>query len=235
VFALAAVPIGVTVLLAVAPPSSVLQVVRDWVPALWLIAGYWIPRDLIVRRHERLERWLLDVDRWWFATRAGRAVQRAPRSVHTVLELAYVVVYPMVPAALGTLLAAGARPQVDVFWSVVLTAEFACYACLPFAATRPPREAEAVRQDAATPGVVRRLNAWVLAHASNQWNTFPSGHVAGATAIAIAMSSIAPAAAAPFVVLAAGIALGSVSGRYHYLADALAGALVAAAAAALWL
>jgi membrane-associated phospholipid phosphatase len=73
----------------------------------------------------------------------------------------------------------------------------------------------------------RTLNAWVLANASNQWNTFPSGHVAGAMACGLALVPDVPLAGAVVLSLAMLIGVASVAGRYHYAADAVAGVLVA--------
>jgi membrane-associated phospholipid phosphatase len=58
------------------------------------------------------------------------------------------------------------------------------------------------------------------------WNTFPSGHVAGALAAALAVSEAVPAAAAPMFIGAMLIAISTVVGRYHYAVDGIAGALL---------
>ena len=67
----------------------------------------------------------------------------------------------------------------------------------------------------------------VLNRASVQWNTFPSGHTAASLATALAVAGDIPVAGVVFGVVAVSIAAGSVVGRYHYAADALAGAVVA--------
>jgi membrane-associated phospholipid phosphatase len=54
--------------------------------------------------------------------------------------------------------------------------------------------------------------------------------LAAATAVALAVRKHAPRLGALFLFLAASVALVTVYGRYHYTADAVAGALVGAAA-----
>jgi membrane-associated phospholipid phosphatase len=67
----------------------------------------------------------------------------------------------------------------------------------------------------------------VLGIASVQLNTFPSGHVAAALATAFAVYACLPSAGLSLGLLALAITAGSVVGRYHYAADALAGAALA--------
>jgi len=74
---------------------------------------------------------------------------------------------------------------------------------------------------------VRRVNVRVLGLASHKLNTFPSGHAAASLATALAVGTNLPLAGLPLGLLALAIAIGSVVGRYHYAADALAGAAVA--------
>ena len=74
---------------------------------------------------------------------------------------------------------------------------------------------------------IRKLNLAVLDRASVQWNTFPSGHTAASLATALAVGSDMPLAGMMLGVVAVSIASGSVVGRYHYAADAIAGAAVA--------
>ncbi len=69
----------------------------------------------------------------------------------------------------------------------------------------------------------------VLAQGSIQANTIPSGHAAGAIAIALAVSSVLPAAGTAFLILGIGITAATVLGRYHYLVDSVLGVAVAMA------
>ena len=68
------------------------------------------------------------------------------------------------------------------------------------------------------------------AHDSSPFNSFPSGHTAGAVAVARAVGRDYPAAALPALALAAGIAAVQVPRGKHYVSDVLAGALIGLAA-----
>ena len=129
------------------------------------------------------------------------------------------------PAGFAWLVLAGFADEADRFWSIVLLAAFLCYGLLPWIPTRAPRALE--RDRGVWRSAVRRLNLAVLGRASVQWNTFPSGHTAASLATALALGSVVPVAGVVFGIVAVSIAAGSVAGRYHYAADAIAGALVA--------
>ena len=118
----------------------------------------------------------------------------------------------------------------DDFWATVLLATLFCYAVYPFFPLTPPR---VLFGDVPGPHVeplLRKWNFWLLDHYSVQACIFPSGHVAAVTAVALAVRKHAPRFGALFLFLAASVALATVYGRYHYAADAVAGALVGVAA-----
>jgi membrane-associated phospholipid phosphatase len=71
----------------------------------------------------------------------------------------------------------------------------------------------------------------VLRRVSHELNTFPSGHVAVATAVALTIFPVSRVAGVFFSIVAIGIAAGAAVGRYHYGVDAIAGVLVGIAAA----
>lgn len=201
--------------------------VRDWLPVALLLLSYWLPAALVSGPLLSFERWLLAVDRRVLASRPGRALTCAPRAARELLEAGYLAVYPMVPLGFALLAAAGLRGHADRFWTTVLAAEYLCYFLLPLLPSRPPRDIEGFAAYGGKHSTVRRLNLAILGRASNRWNTFPSGHVAGAAACALAILPLMPAAGAALLALSVLIAAGSVAGRYHYAADAVAGALVA--------
>ena len=156
----------------------------------------------------------------------ARFERSAPRAVIEYLELAYLLCYAVVPAGYACLVLAGhGGDAIDRFWSIVLLASFLCYGLLPWIPTRAPRAIEPSR--GARRSSIRQLNMAVLDRASVQWNTFPSGHTAASVATALAVASDMPLAGFVLGAVAVSIAAGSVVGRYHYAADALAGVAVA--------
>ena len=199
-------------------------------PALVLLGGYWLSGMLYVHPDLRIERWLLAVDNMLLMRSGALAwFRRSPRLVSDYFELSYLLVYLLVPAGATTLALAGHGDQVGRFWTVVLLAEFACYGMLPWIQTRPPRVLESIPGHVSHATSMRRFNLGIVDRVSIQANTVPSGHAAGAVATALAVGSTMPMAGAVFLVLAAGIAVSTVLGRYHYVVDSVLGVLVAVA------
>ena len=216
----------VIAVLAVAAFGTPALVWRDWMPLVYILLGYRLPALLVTSTNEALERRLLALDRRWLGTEDVPTIsERAPRPVIELLELAYLFCYPMVPLGFACLYVAGLHEESDRFWTAVLLAVFGCYGLLPWLPTRPPRAIEGAPPRSS--GLVRRVNLRVLGVASIQLNTFPSGHVAASLATALAVYAHLPSAGLPLGLLALAIAIGSVVGRYHYAADALAGAALA--------
>jgi membrane-associated phospholipid phosphatase len=78
------------------------------------------------------------------------------------------------------------------------------------------------------------VNTAVLNRVSHQLNTFPSGHVAVAVVAASSAFSVWWPAGLVLAVVAAGIAIGAVAGRYHYVVDVIFGVIVGFAAVAIF-
>src|SRR5262249_33911428 len=106
--------------------------------------------------------------------------------------------------------------------TAVLAAAYACYVTLPWLVSRPPRFIERGTPGAA-PTAISRANVFVLGRVSHHLNTFPSGHVAVSVAAAIPARRLVPVAGVVLGMIAAGVALGAVTGRYHFVLDALLG------------
>ena len=202
-------------------------------PLVYLLVGYWLPALIVGASDTRVEQRLLGLDRRLFGRDGlSRFERNAPRALIEYLELAYLLCYAVLPAAYASLVLAGyGGDEIARFWSIVLLASFLCYGLLPWITTRAPRAIEP--RTASSRSSVRALNLAVLDRGSVQWNTFPSGHTAASAAAAFAVAGDMPVAGAVLLVVALSIAAGSVVGRYHYAADALAGALVALLALAM--
>jgi hypothetical protein len=211
----AAASLALVIVAAIALPVPA----RAWMAHTYLVLGYWVPAAFVVTTHPRFERWLAAADVRLLGTR--RISGEIGRGV---LELAYLLCYPLVPAGLVVVLANGTHDDVSRFWTAVLAAGFACYVSLPWAAARPPRLVGEERDT--LPHVFTALNRGVLGLVSHQRVTFPSGHAAVSLAVALEVSRVAPGFGAAFTVIALLVAAAAVAGRYHYFVDVLAGLVV---------
>ena len=205
--------------------------VRMWLPVAYLIAGYWLPALLVGEGGKGhggapsgFERWLCRTDR-----RLRARLLPVPRVARELVELAYLLCYPLIPVSFVIVRTLGTPADVDRFWLVVMAAGFTCYVSLPWLVSRPPRSTETSALACRT----QATNVKVLHRFSHQFNTFPSGHVAVALAAAVAVAAVAPTAGVIVGVMAAAIAVGAAAGRYHYVVDVVAGVVVAVAAAAI--
>ncbi len=230
---LAALTSGVVVSLARLGDGAV-SVVRDWLPGIWVLVGYWMTGHLYRGPNQHLEGWLESID---LRLLARRGPPRLPRAAREALESAYLFCYPLVPTGIAVLYLARRAERADAYWTLVLVSAFAAYAVLPWAGTRPPRALPNTGRwncaDSGGGGVCQRLNLAVLARGSIQVNTFPSGHAASSWAVALFMTTVPGVPWPVFVAVAGAIAAGAVIGRYHYLLDVLAGIGVALLAFAL--
>jgi membrane-associated phospholipid phosphatase len=201
-------------------PSLTLQLT---LPGALLLSGYWLSGLLFGDPQPALEAWLLRTDRavgapWW--------MQRIPRALAELLEISYAADYVVVGG--GAIYAAMAGVDaVEYYWGVVLTAELASFAPLPWLRSRPPRALEGEPGGRVRPVYARRLNLAVLNNASVQANTLPSGHVSGAVGAALGVMSFEPTTGWVLLAVAGVIGVAAVAGRYHYAVDCVAGAVVA--------
>ena len=197
------------------------------VPGGLLLVGYWLSGFFVRDPQPWLEGFLLQSDRVVFERLgADRLLRRAPHWTLELLEASYAADYVIVGGG-AVLTALIDRSSVTAYWSIVLTAELACYAALPWLRSRPPRAIEGPAVIELRRPALRRLNTAILDNASVQANTLPSGHVAGALAAALALSALEPAIGGGFAVLAILVGLAAAFCRYHYVVDCVSGAAVA--------
>jgi hypothetical protein len=202
-------------------PPHVVGAVRNWAPLVYVLALYWMPSHLVLPIDASAQRRLTAFDDRWAAPLIG-LVARAPRALVELLELAYLLCYPLLPAGFLVLaLLASDDRATERYWTAVVIAAALSYGWLPWIRTHPPRQFEAAIPG--PPSAIRRLNDLVLHNASVQLNTFPSGHTATSTAAALAVLAGSAGAGALFCVMLVLIATACVVRRYHFLADVLTG------------
>jgi membrane-associated phospholipid phosphatase len=224
---LIALPLGATTVGVSALPSSpVLWLVRFVLPMVSALLCYWLAGPFFTTPQIGAETAFLDFDRRVWPSQE-RFVRTTSRLVLEYFEFAYLGGYLILPAGFAVLMLTGRTDLYDRFWSAVLASLLGCYAVLPWVRTRPPWVLRPSPALAARPVMVRAFNQWLVHGASTELNTFPSGHAAGAVAAALVVCQASPVAGLFFVPAAISVAGGTVVGDYHYIIDALTGALVA--------
>jgi len=218
-------------------PRLLTAVFRDWLPlALILLAYREVGCLALPHTSHALElRWVA----WDRAVLHGglkAAIEAFGPVLPSILEIAYALVYTLAPFCVAVLYASGESGRVERFLLVFATAVLLCYVLLPFWPSEPPRTVFPGVDVPAYLTIFRRFNLWMLAGAGIHTGVFPSAHVAGAFGAAFGMRRAGATRrwVHPFLFTMAGlIALAVVYGRYHYLADAVAGFSMAIAALAL--
>jgi membrane-associated phospholipid phosphatase len=208
-------------------PREYLNVVRDWLPFAPVLLIYHEMGLLTLPRptHSLEARWVL----WDQAVLRGGAkalIESLGPVLPSVLEIAYLLVYALGPVSVAMLYVYGRRNRVDSFLFVLLLAVFLSYAQFPFWPSEPPRILYSGEDLPTYTTVFRSLNLWLLRVGGIRTSVFPSGHVAAATAAAAGMVLYLPEhkwVGRVLGVTAGLIAVATVYGRYHYLADAVAG------------
>jgi membrane-associated phospholipid phosphatase len=200
----------------------------DWLPLPAILFAYqcsgWASRALGRPPADWL---LLGWDLRIFRTVPGVWLQRhAPRLVLDGLELFYFSYYLFLPVAAGLLILRGSRRDVWRFWLAGGLSYLICDLISPWFPSTPPRLLWA---DFAAASLPRAMNLFILDRFSVGANVFPSSHVAGTLALALCGLGRGRWWLALW---AAGIAVSTIAGGYHYGVDALAGIAVACMAAA---
>jgi hypothetical protein len=210
-------------------PALAVSVIRDWLPAAMVLLVYWQAGEFFMKVDQRFQDGLERIDARMVAPLLRfLSRRRLGLWIAAYLELTYLLCYPMIPLSIGTLYLLRLARYADSFWIVVLVSTYLSYGVLPFLQTLPPRMLDEPWLVPVPPSPVRKFNLWILRNASIHANTFPSAHVAASTAAALVLTSLAPwPIAVVFLAIAAGIAVGTFAGRYHFAADAVAGSAVA--------
>ncbi|HEX3105971.1 MAG TPA: phosphatase PAP2 family protein [Terriglobales bacterium] len=209
-------------------PPGFSSVIRDWMPAALLLVAYWQIGQFVREPNHGVQARLAAFDRSFFGAAHIQPAKTAICSVPAVyLELAYLMVYPLIPLGIAALYIASLRQSADYYWVVVLLATYTCFAMTPFVPALPPRMLTGYDMFEIPPNSLRALNRWVLRRASIQAITFPSAHVASSAAAGLVIFRLEPHVGLIFLWAALSIAVATVVGGYHYAADVLFALLVA--------
>jgi membrane-associated phospholipid phosphatase len=208
-----------------------LSVVRDWFPLVLVLLAYrqmgWFA--LPMTEHPLETAWVV-WDRIVLRGGASRVIELLGPVLPAILEIAYSLVYTLGPFGVAVLYLARRRERVDAFLFPFLLGVLLCYAQFPYWPSEPPRTIFPGEDFPAYNTVFRRFNWWMLGGYGIHTSVFPSAHVAGAFSAFFGMRLALPerkSVARFLLVMAILIATATVYGRYHYLADALAGLAMA--------
>jgi membrane-associated phospholipid phosphatase len=203
------------------PRSAASLLMRDWAPAAYIFIAYYATGALFIAPSPSFEAWLGRSDARLLG---GWRPASLPGAVQAVLEGCYAGCFLLIPAGFAVLVAGGAREMADRYWTVVLLAELAAFAPLPWLPARPPW---AVAPEKHVNAPMRRFGLMWVRRTSHRANTFPSGHTAGSLAVAFAVIPVMPVSGSLLLMIALAISAGCVTGRYHYAVDVLAGVALA--------
>ncbi len=238
VTALNAVVLGGLFLLAYADRfrrTRWLGIVRDWYPYPLMLLGYremgWFaqPRE----RFPLEEAWVVWdrvlLNDWGLKA----AIEFLGPLLPSILEIAYSLVYAIVPFCMAALYLSGRRQRVDAFLFIFIAGIFGAYALFPYFPSEPPRAVFPGEDFPSYDTVFRRFNWLILGGYGIHTSVFPSAHTSGAFSAAFAMRMLLPErpwVGRALLALAVLIATATIYGRYHFAVDALAGFGVAVAA-----
>jgi membrane-associated phospholipid phosphatase len=203
---------------------------RNVLPAAFVLGAYWLAGTFFMAPQPVLETRLLGIDHWLlWRLRLEARLTSGSRWVLEALEAAYLAVYAMLPLGAWAAWHHAGTGGVDRYWTVVFLSEASCYLALAWLQTRPPRDLEPWAATLRLRSAFRLANEAILTHGSHHMNTIPSGHAAGAVAVAVALGWLHSPLAPVFGVVAIAICIATVIGRYHFVVDTVAGAAVAVA------
>ncbi len=214
-----------------------LGVLRDWYPMFLLVLAYREMGWLAPAGHTyKLERGWVVWDRFVLNDLGVKgAIEFFGPILPGLLEISYTLVYAMPFLALGAIYAGGRRDSADRFLFPFSVAVLSAYALFPLFPSEPPRTVFPGEDFPSYVTVFRRFNWSMLGNYGIHTSVFPSAHVSGAFSAAFALRVVLPGnrwAWGGMLALAVSIATATVYGRYHYLADAMAGLALAFAAMA---
>jgi membrane-associated phospholipid phosphatase len=217
--------------------SLALSVTRDWMPLAVLLLAYQEMGWFAMPQHGHvLESHWVAWDHVLLRGGAKSAIEAFGPVLPSILEIAYSLVYTVGPFSLAVLYLYRRRVRADRFLFMFTVGVLLCYTQFPFWPSEPPRVVFSGQDIPTFDTIFRRFNLWLLGNAGIHTSVFPSAHVAAAFSAAFAMWRTLPEhkwVGRFLFVMALLIAIATVYGRYHYLADAMAGLSMAFGALAL--
>lgn len=153
-------------------------------------------------------------------------IQSWGAAIPSFLEGCYLCVYGIGLFGVAVLYLLRRRKQVDHFLLLYVSGTVLAYALFPYFPSQPPRLLFPHLDEPQIQTAMRDLNLWILNVGTIHSSVFPSAHVSSAFSAAWGMFFVLPRRkiiGSAMVAYAICVAVATVYGRYHYVADALAG------------
>ncbi|HYZ84870.1 MAG TPA: phosphatase PAP2 family protein, partial [Bryobacteraceae bacterium] len=210
---------------------SWVEYARDWIPQSIMILAYkqmgWFApathRPALEHEWIVWDRLLLDTLHLRAALESGGVL------LPLLLELSYALVYTVPPVTMSLLYARGLRGKADTLLTIYLLGLLLCYGQFPFWPSEPPRTVFPGQDMPTVHTPVREFNLWLVGSQGIHTSVFPSAHVSGVFAAAMAVLHLMPQRRrliVAYFVYAVLVALVTVYGRYHYAVDAVGGIII---------
>jgi membrane-associated phospholipid phosphatase len=205
-----------------------ISILRDWLPIAFLVISFREMELFVPLKYELiLETGWIKLDRLVLHDWGLRAaIESTGQILPFYLEFCYLLVYGLAAFSLLWIAALRNRRLVDYFWTVYLAGTLSAYALFPYFPSLPPRYAFPNVEPPQVTTLVRTFNLEILRGATIHAGVFPSAHVSSAFSAVWALNFIFPKKhwlARLMAVYAISVSIATVYGRYHYVADVLAG------------
>jgi membrane-associated phospholipid phosphatase len=215
-------------------------IMRDWLPLFFTLIAFREMELFVPAKYPLIfESGWIQLDRLILHDWGLRmAIERFGNMLPLFLEFCYFLVYGLGAYSVGSIKAATTagkldHRRVDRFWAIYLTGTLLAYALFPYFPSLPPRFAFPLVEPPMVTTWVRTVNLAVLSGATIHSGVFPSAHVSSAFSSAWALYLIFPTRrwlGHVMLIYAVSVSTATVYGRYHYVADVLAGFAVSLAA-----
>jgi len=212
-------------------PKKWLRVLRDWLPLILILVGYWELQWFASDHWVRWQQTWLNWDRqilgaWGLRT----AIEAFGPLIPALLEAAYLCVYAIPPFCVAALYVFGKPERVDRLLTTLFLGGFCAYALIPLFPAKSPRLAFPGSDLPNFGSFFRSVNVWILDRYDISTGVFPSGHVAVSLSSAFGLWRALPEKRGLsyfLFVMATMVYLATIYSRYHYAADGLASAAIA--------
>ncbi len=202
--------------------------IRDWLPLILTLAAFReMELFLPVHFEHKFEpvwiKWDDLVLRGWHLR---TIIESLGKLIPLWLEFSYLLVYAIGFLCVALLYILHRRPEIDRFLTIYLIGTLLAYALFPYFPSEPPRILFPKIDEPLVSTWARTLNLWILKVGTIHVGVFPSAHVSSVFSAAWGMFLILPQRKLfgyGLLLYALSVSVATVYGRYHYVADVLAG------------